>query len=402
MTNNGVVIREAHLQIDLRVYGYGRERLDLAPTPSNIRYAEKLRAEILGKIERGTFSLAEYFPDSPRAKMDAPSLAFSQVAAEWLKVKAATIQHSTLDHYQQTVGAAYFDSVRDTRMDSLDFRAIMKLTAALPANPKTFNNFATVLRQILEYAFKAKLIREPLHEHVMMRRRQKAQPDPFTLPEALLVLEAMATERARLYYEVAFFTGMRPSELIALRWRNVNLARGQLTVTTALTRGKEKDTKTSVVRTLELTSRALAALKAQHKLTGQIEHVFTDEDGSIFTTTDEPLRGWWKPAMLRAAVRTRDARQTRHTFATTCLMAGITPGWVATQLGHAPEMFFRVYSRWIVGADHGAEKRKLDAHLYEATVPKDGSKAETGPGQTPGQTRRKRSSSAKLSEGDKA
>ncbi|MGQ2992730.1 Arm DNA-binding domain-containing protein [Variovorax sp.] len=398
--NNGVIIRPGHLQLDLRTVGFGRERLDLPPTPTNIRYAAQLRLEILGKVERGTFALADYFPDSPRVLEDAPSLTFDQVATEWLKVKSATIQHSTLHHYEQTVGAVYLDSVRETRIDVLDFRAIMQLTAQLPANAKTFNNFATVLRQILEYAFKAKLIREPLHEHVLMRRRQKAQPDPLTLPEAMSVLDSMASDRARLYYDVALFTGLRPSEQIALRWRNVNLARGQLTVTTALTRGKEKDTKTGVVRTLELTDRALLALKAQHKLTGSQAHVFTDEAGNPFTSTDEPLRSWWKPAMAASGVRVRDARQTRHTYATTCLMAGITPGWVATQLGHAPEMFFRVYSRWIVGADNGAEKRKLDAHLYAFTVGTTEQSPAKPVGQKVGQRRRNARTSAKLSEGE--
>lgn len=371
-SSSGVIIKDAHLQLDLRSFGYGRERIDLPPTPANIRYASQLRTEILGKIERGTFALADYFPDSPRVTEDAASLSFDQVASEWLKVKAATIQHSTLDHYTQTVKSEYFDSVRETRIDALDFRQAMKLVSALPSNPKTFNNFATVLRQVLEYAYKAKLIREPLHEEIQMRRRQKSQPDPFTLPEVSVVLQHMESESARLYFTIAFFTGLRPSELIALRWRNVNFARGQLTVTTALTRGKEKATKTSVVRTLELTDLALKALRAQHELTGKKEHVFLDAHGVPFNTTLQPLRQWWKPAMLTAPVRERDARQTRHTFATTCLMAGITPGWVAMQLGHSPEMFFRVYSRWIVGADAGAEKRKLDGHLYAATVPEAG------------------------------
>ena len=366
--SNGIIIREAHLQVDLRAAGYGRERLDLLPTPANIRYAARLRAEILGKIERGNFALAEYFPESPRAKKDSPSLTFAQVAEEWLKVKAATVQHSTLHHYKQTIGAAYFGSVRETRIDALNFRSVMQLTSELPANPKTFNNFATVLRQLLEYSYKAKLIREPLHEHVLMRRRQKAQPDPFTIAEVQRLLECFDSERARNYYQLAFFTGLRPSEQIALRWRTVNLAAGQITITTALTRGKEKSTKTSVVRTLELTEIALEAIKRQHKITGSEEHVFVDDEGRPFTTTDEPLRHWWKPAIARALVRPRDARQTRHTFATIGLMAGIAPGWLATQLGHAPEMFFRVYSRWIEGADNGAERRKLDTYL-RATKP---------------------------------
>lgn len=256
-------------------------------------------------------------------------------------------QHCTAHHYQQTIGSAYFDSVRDSLIADLDYRKLMSVVATMPTNAKTFNNFATVLRQILTYAFKAKLVREPLHEHIAMRRLQKAQPDPFTLPEVRQLLACFEHERARSYYEVAFFTGLRPSEQIALRWKNVNLAAGRLTVTTALTRGKEKATKTSVVRTLELTNLALEALKRQHAMTGAATHVFLDEADAPLPSTDEPLRNWWKPALLHSGVRPRDARQTRHTFATTGLMAGIAPGWLAAQLGHAPEMFFRVYSRWI-------------------------------------------------------
>ncbi|CAN7477737.1 tyrosine-type recombinase/integrase [Variovorax paradoxus] len=365
--STGVIVRDAHLQIDLRRHGFGRERLELAPTPTNIRYAERLRNEILGKIERGSFALADYFPDSPRAKSDAPSMSFGEVAAEWLKMKRPAVQHSTAHHYEQTINSQHFESVRATRMAEFDYRKLMGLVSKLPAHAKTFNNTATVLRQILAYAFKAKLLREPLHDHIEMRRLQKAEPDPFSLVEVGKLLASFASDRARIYYEVAFFTGLRPSEQIALRWTNVDLKSGTATVNTALTRGKEKATKTSVVRTLELTALARSALQRQHAATGTTSHVFYDDTGAPFQTTDGPLRDWWKPAITSSKVRTRDARQTRHTFATTCLMAGIAPGWVARQLGHAPEMFFRVYSRWIEGADKGAEKRKLDAYLDAAT-----------------------------------
>lgn len=45
-----------------------RETLKLEVTPSNIKYAERLRCEILNTIERGTFSYADYFPQSNLAK----------------------------------------------------------------------------------------------------------------------------------------------------------------------------------------------------------------------------------------------------------------------------------------------------------------------------------------------
>lgn len=41
-----------------------RETLKLAHTKPNIKYAERLRGEILNSIEKGTFDYAKYFPGS--------------------------------------------------------------------------------------------------------------------------------------------------------------------------------------------------------------------------------------------------------------------------------------------------------------------------------------------------
>lgn len=55
------------------------------------------------------------------------------------------------------------------------------------------------------------------------------------------------------------------------------------------------------------------------------------------------------------------AYQTRHTFATLALMAGVNPAYIARQLGHAnTAMLFKHYSKWIDGADAGREKSKLN------------------------------------------
>ena len=38
--------------------------MPMAPTPANIKYAERLSAEIKEKIRLGLFSMSEYFPAS--------------------------------------------------------------------------------------------------------------------------------------------------------------------------------------------------------------------------------------------------------------------------------------------------------------------------------------------------
>lgn len=360
----GVIPRDAHLQIDLRAQGFGRERLELAPTPANIAYATRLRQEILGKIERGTFSLAEYFPSSPRVQADAGSLTFKQLCTEWLRVRKKEIEHSTLHHYEQTLSSKHFTDWQAMHLPELDYRKLMAKLAALPEHPKTFNNIASVLSMVLEYGHKAKLLREPLHQHIELRRTPKAKPDPFSLAEVDVILGKVREPRGTNLYEFAFFTGLRPSELIALRWTEVDLRSGTLLVKAAITRSKEKGTKTGDERTVELNARARGALERQRKVSQLAGGaVFLGLDGESYTTTDGPLDAFWKPALKLAGVRYRDARQTRHTYATMCLHAGLKPGWVAGQLGHSVEMFYRVYSKWIDEQDAGAERRKLDAFL---------------------------------------
>ena len=66
----GVRVRTTQsIEIDFYYRGVRcRERLKLAPNTANRRYASRLKAEIEGRIARGKFNYAEFFPDSPRAQ----------------------------------------------------------------------------------------------------------------------------------------------------------------------------------------------------------------------------------------------------------------------------------------------------------------------------------------------
>jgi integrase len=46
-----------------------RETLRLAHTDKNVRYAVRLRGEIINAIEHGTFRYQDYFPSSRRARV---------------------------------------------------------------------------------------------------------------------------------------------------------------------------------------------------------------------------------------------------------------------------------------------------------------------------------------------
>lgn len=363
-SKTGVIARDAHIQIDLRAQGFGRERLEIPPTGPNLALAARMRQEILGKIERGTFVLAEYFPDSPRVAKDTGSLTWKNLCTEWLRIKKPDVAHSTLNHYEQTLTSKHFADWEKVHLPDLNFRRLKTKLAELPEHPKTWNNVASVLSMVLEYGYKAKLLREPLHEHIESRTNPEPEPDPFTLAEIDVILSKMRHPVGRNLYEFAFFTGMRPSELIALRWSDVDLRLGNVMVRAAVVRSKEKGTKTGKKRLVELVARARAALERQRPLTQlKGEFVFLGLDGEPYTTTDGPLDAFWKPAMKLSGIRYRDARQTRHTYATLGLHTGRKPGWMAKQLGHTVEMFYRVYSKWVEAQDAGAERAAFDKAL---------------------------------------
>jgi len=70
----GVRPEKDAIQIDFRWRGRRwRPSLSLEPTPANLRYAERVRAEILERIRHGTFRFADYFPDARCAPPDGPA-----------------------------------------------------------------------------------------------------------------------------------------------------------------------------------------------------------------------------------------------------------------------------------------------------------------------------------------
>lgn len=335
----------------------------MPPTPANLKYATRLAAEIRERIRHGTFSLAEYFPASGAG---GPITVADQLDT-WLA--AQRIEASTLAGY--TSAAKFWKAaVGDKALRALKHSDILKALADRPdLSGKTVNNYVSVLRESLALALADRLLLDNPAAAVPRATWQKDPPDPFTREEA----ESIITDIRQHYpepignlVEWRFFTGVRTSEMAGLRWPHVDLASGYFGVSEAIVRGVAKrNTKTSVARQVLLNSRALAALQRQAKhtrLAGQ--HVWLDPRyGEPWNEERAFRRSYWEPSLKRLGIRYRPPNNARHTYATMMLMAGMTPAFCATQLGHSVEMFLRVYSKWIGGRGNDLEMAKLEASI---------------------------------------
>lgn len=341
-----------------------RPTLDLPPTPPNLKYAARLRAEIQDKIRHGTFDYATYFPDAKNSAglVRAPS-AFREVAKLWLASKP-DMEHATRISYERLLESVWFPAFGDKDVRQIRYSDIQSVLAEMPGSPKTRNNKLIPVRGVFEFAFLDKMIQENPASAIRNAKVQIDPPDPLELHEVDTVLAKLPEGHIRNYFEFAFFTGLRPSEQIALLWSDVDLGRGIVRVGKARVWGRDKaTTKTHKVRDVELTGRAREALERQRVLTQLAGGaVFYNPNTGQAWNDEQVQRRYWTAALVKAKIRHREQYQTRHTFATLGLMAGANPAWISRQMGHASaQMLFRVYARWIEGADHGRERGKFDA-----------------------------------------
>lgn len=373
----GVEVRPNSIRLTFTWLGKARKETlmtngaPMAPTAANLRWAEKLAAEIRDKIRLGTFSLTEYFPAS--GSDSGTELSFGKQLDTWLD--AQRIEASTKAGYSSAAKFWKTAIVDGHAFGEHPLRAVKHsdMLRALAARPnlsgKTVNNYVSVAREALELALRDGAIASNPAENIPRASYQKEPPDPFTRDEAeAIIADALARypEAIGNHIEWRFFTGVRTSEAAGLRWPNVDLASDHMVIREAIVRGVEKDsTKTAVARTVQLNSRAKAALTRQAKHTRMLgEHVWLDPRYSTPWVEERAFRrSYWTPCLKRLGIRYRAPNHMRHSYATMMLMAGRTPAWCARQLGHSVEMFLRTYSKWLGGEQDSRELAGLEDWL---------------------------------------
>ena len=189
----------------------------------------------------------------------------------------------------------------------------------------------------------------------------------------VVVVVVVACTREGFFFEFSFYTGMRPGEAMALRWSEVDTRSRRAKVCRIRLYGKIKErTKTKVSREVLLNDRALQALEKARLLTAaRSDYVFAPEGSGerseLYIRSETGAKRYWLSALRKSGIRYRRMYDTRHTYATMCLMSGMNPAFIAAQLGHSVQVLLSTYAKWISSSSDFAELEKLD-------LPKNGTK----------------------------
>jgi len=169
----------------------------------------------------------------------------------------------------------------------------------------------------------------------------------------------------RTLYDIWFRLGWRSSDVVALRFRNLDFARQVIRVEAGrMPRfgGIEAEPKTGP-REVDCSydPRIFAlfdAVRRTKENPSPDDYVFTDPAG-------RPLsQKWlhkcvWLITLGRAGLRARGQYNIRDTFISIALSAGEDPGWVAKVCGTSEEMIFRHYRTWIPGLNPDAGRKVI-------------------------------------------
>ena len=176
-----------------------------------------------------------------------------------------------------------------------------------------------------------------------------------------------------VYFATLLYTGLRRGELLALRWRNLELGSGTLSVVeTAYRLGngeyRIKEPKTPQSRRTVVLPPSLVDLLRAYRFDQELlriqlgislngdDFVFIRPDGSPMNPNAVTLA--FRRIMKRAGLKGIRIHDLRHTHASLMLMAGIHPKVVSERLGHANiGITLDLYSHVLPGLQEAAAEK---------------------------------------------
>ena len=165
--------------------------------------------------------------------------------------------------------------------------------------------------------------------------------EPYTIEEMGKILRA-ATGWFGIFLHIAFTTGLRTGELIALKWEDIDLERNIIFVRRAIVRGEvSTGGATKNHDRIAVIPEYLADMLEGYD--SKSEWLFPTRKGEPFKEGGSLTRMYFKPLLERIGVKYKTLYATRHTFVSLLRNSGVNKDLVAELAGHSSQISDKHY-----------------------------------------------------------
>jgi integrase len=330
----------------------------------NKKDAEKKLAEILHQLDNGTF-------------MKPGRTTLGEYLEKWLSDYAKpNLSPRGFERYQGIITKHLIPDFRNIiltqlKPEHLQKHYTAKLNSGLSAGTVRYHH--AVIHKALQTAVKWGLINRNPADGVDVPRVHHHEMKTWDEYEINRFLKAAKDSPYYALFYTALYTGMRRSELLALRWCDVDFIFSQISVSRSLHHLKDgsyiftqpKSAKSK--RTISLSSFAIVTLHG-HREKQEAERIYfgktLKDDDLVFSTLEgKPLRPntitrAWNTLAKNAGIKVIRLHDARHSHASLMLKAGIHPKIVQERLGHSTiAMTLDTYSHVTPGLQQAAAER---------------------------------------------
>lgn len=366
-------IRPKRGKIQIR-YQHGDQRhydmLDLSWTPGNIEEAGRIREERLLRLKTGLV------PSEEQQQPITPALTFAECAQLYLYLDHALssvaeddpfrLKLSSRNSSRDLLNSYWLNALGQLPIERITLDQIKLAVRGVQwRSLKRKKNAYSAVRQVFAFAIdeeRAYISTNPAAALTTATKRRgphkKSNPKPYT-PEdrdALLSwLKGNVPVAVYTYFLVAFYSGMRTGELLALTWADYD---GEsFNVDKAGVRSQLTTTKTDETRRVLMPAWVCAVVNALPSRFKQAE-LFLNQYGKPYLSGYHLNRYFERAHEATGVRRSKQPNYPwRHTYASIGVSEGAKPAFLAKQLGHTLAVFYSTYAAWI---DSDADRHTLE------------------------------------------
>ncbi|MGL2854584.1 tyrosine-type recombinase/integrase, partial [Helicobacter pylori] len=211
----------------------------------------------------------------------------------------------------------------------------------------TIHNLNANLKSFLAFCEEERFLEKSPYFSVTLKNAQEAKAiDPFNLEEVKTLIENAQSLKLKAFLTVAFFTGLRTGEQLALMWEDIDFTEKKIVINKSLnelgsiTTPKNKPS-VREVDLLEPVEKILKELQASEPESKKFVFISMPKRSTMF---QRAFRSLLKALNLKE----RKLYTTRHTFASLMLSQGEEAMWVSKTLGHKDlNTTYSTYSHYI-------------------------------------------------------